>query len=300
MPLAEDQAALLPEDVRSDPGLQSFNDFGGLAKSYLETKSMVGRSIQLPGKDSKPEDVDKWAGETSAKLKDHGYVLNKPSDPAPASPDAYEFKVEGVAPEVIKADPILNEFRAFAHSKGMNNAMANDQLAFFQAKIMPLIQKNAQGQLESVDMVEEEGQINKIIEERFKGETVTRRSEYDRGILALSPVIPDLPDFLEGTAPYGKSWIPNKSHPAIIQLISEVGRMTGQDFGGNMNSNGNAVDHTALSEARDIQSNPDNAKYKLYRNNDRETVAYVNSLYEKAHGKGEVNPNDFAPKLKMG
>jgi len=127
MPLAEDQAALLPEDIRSDPSLQSFSDFGGIAKGFIETKALVGRSIQLPGKDSKPEDVDKWAGETGAKLKDHGYAMVKASDipaGAPASPDAYEFKIEGVPPEVIKGDKILGEFRAVAHEMGMSNERA--------------------------------------------------------------------------------------------------------------------------------------------------------------------------------
>lgn len=46
----------LPSEMQSDAGLQDFSDVGALAKSYLETKSMVGNSIRIPGKDAGDED----------------------------------------------------------------------------------------------------------------------------------------------------------------------------------------------------------------------------------------------------
>ena len=45
----------LPEDMRSNAGLADFSDVGSLAKSFLETKSMVGNSIRVPGEDAGDE-----------------------------------------------------------------------------------------------------------------------------------------------------------------------------------------------------------------------------------------------------
>lgn len=46
----------LPEDMRDNPAIKDFTDVGALAKSYMETKSMVGSSIRIPGEDAGAED----------------------------------------------------------------------------------------------------------------------------------------------------------------------------------------------------------------------------------------------------
>jgi hypothetical protein len=50
MPIKE-----LPDDLRDDPALKDFNDLPALAKSFKETKTFVGRSIQPPGEAATPE-----------------------------------------------------------------------------------------------------------------------------------------------------------------------------------------------------------------------------------------------------
>jgi hypothetical protein len=52
---APDWRAALPEALRADPSLASFSDLGALAKSFIETKSLVGKSIRPPGPDAAPE-----------------------------------------------------------------------------------------------------------------------------------------------------------------------------------------------------------------------------------------------------
>ena len=230
MPLAEDQAALLPEDVRSDPGLQSFNDLGGLAKSYLETKSMVGRSIQLPSKDSKPEDVDKWAGETGAKLKEHGFTVAKLSERPPETPDAYDFKLEGVDPQVVKDDKILGSFRTSAHKLGLNQQQASDLVNWYLKDAVPTLQNGAG----SIEMVEDPAQVEKVLSGVFRGETKATLVARDQAVNQLKSEIPELEDFLSGTAPFGKPWMTNKDHPAMVKLLKFVAESKQQDFGGNI------------------------------------------------------------------
>lgn len=52
---APEWRSALPETIRNDPSLASFKDVGALAQSFIETKSLVGKSIRPPGPDAAPE-----------------------------------------------------------------------------------------------------------------------------------------------------------------------------------------------------------------------------------------------------
>lgn len=83
---------------------------------------------------------------------------------------------------------------------------------------------------------------------------------------------------------------------AIYRLMKESG------FGDTRNDGGSSpmLDDAAnalLAEAKDIQSNPANAKNKLYNANDPATVEYVDGLYKRAYGDKEVIANEFLPKI---
>lgn len=266
---------MLPDDIRSDPGLQSFNDFGGMAKSYLETKSMVGRSIQLPGKDSKPEDVEKWAGETGAKLKDHGFGISKLSDLPPANPDGYEFKIEGVTPEQLKEDKILGSFRATAHKLGVNQQTAAALLDWYLKDAVPGLKAGA----DQIDMVEDAAQVEAALGKVFQGQTKEMIAARDQAVLALKSEIPELADFLEGTAPFGKPWMANKDHPAMVKLLKFVADAKAQDFGGAVSG------LTASDTLESVDSEIDKLRKEAAASNDqleREKIGgKMDALYKK-------------------
>jgi len=46
----------LPEDLRGNESLANFKDVGGLAKSFVEMKSMQGSSIRIPSEDASEDD----------------------------------------------------------------------------------------------------------------------------------------------------------------------------------------------------------------------------------------------------
>lgn len=279
MPLAEDQAALLPEEIRSDPGLQSFNDVGSLAKSYLETKSMVGRSIQLPAKESKPEDIEKWSGETSAKLKDLGYTIAKPSEPPPKGPEAYQFKVEGIPDQALVEDVAVNKFRSFAHQNGLSNAKANEFITFYAKEVAPALY--AEMHKEDPQWIENPEEINNIMGKEFANEATVRREEFNQAVATLARSRPSLKDaLLDGISQYGSppKWVSNKDNPEFIWAFSEFARTNlKQDFGGAVTglTAGDTMDsvNDEINKLRK-EANESNDQYERERLGEKMTTLY--------------------------
>jgi hypothetical protein len=54
--------AIADEKLRGDPALKDFVDVNGLAKSYLETKALVGASIRVPGPDAGADALAEFRG----------------------------------------------------------------------------------------------------------------------------------------------------------------------------------------------------------------------------------------------
>lgn len=58
----------IPEDIRASEALKDFKDVGALAKSYVETKALVGRSLRLPGPDASEADKKAFREELKKKV----------------------------------------------------------------------------------------------------------------------------------------------------------------------------------------------------------------------------------------
>lgn len=94
-------SGLADDALKSDPSIQSFKSVDDLAKSFIETKSLVGKKgLILPGETDPPEAWDP--------------VYNKLG--RPEKPEGYKY----TPPTGAKVDEkFLNEFKAQAHSMGM-------------------------------------------------------------------------------------------------------------------------------------------------------------------------------------
>ena len=55
MPLPDEILEQIDENYRDHSSLKEINDVAALAKSYVETKAMVGNSIRIPGPDAGDE-----------------------------------------------------------------------------------------------------------------------------------------------------------------------------------------------------------------------------------------------------
>jgi len=60
MPLPTEILEQVSEEYRDHPSLKEINDIAGLAKSYVETKAMVGNSVRIPSKDAGPQAYEEY------------------------------------------------------------------------------------------------------------------------------------------------------------------------------------------------------------------------------------------------
>lgn len=232
MPLSEEAIQQIPEDIRGEASLSKFNDFGGMAKSYINLEKKIGSSIPLPGKDFTPEELKAWQNDSALRLRDTGLTFAKIQDLPPEKPDAYEFNVEGIEPEKINNDKAIAGFKNVAHKLGLNQAQAGEMVNWYLKDVIPMLK--ADGEAAMPKMIEDQAGIEQVLNDRFRGETKQRLADSEKATRDLSASIPDLKDLLEGTAPNGDSWMPIKYHPAWVALSSEVARMRQQDFGGHV------------------------------------------------------------------
>lgn len=105
-----DFLAGLPEDLRKEPSLQGVKDAATLAKSFVETKRLVGDSIRLPKADATPQDLDA----VRAKLR-------------PESPDGYALDLK---PEAGWEPGMAQRFKAALHKAGVAPWQAGELAAW--------------------------------------------------------------------------------------------------------------------------------------------------------------------------
>lgn len=145
---SQDWRAALPEDLRSHESLKDFKDPGSLAKSYIETKAMVGSSMRLPGPDASAEDKAAFVAKLAEKFPDTVYLPKSDEEAAglekqlweklgrPSDPKGYDLKdvdlggveldVAGLAKMGAELGWTKGQFKAFA--KGLAKSQ-NEQKA---------------------------------------------------------------------------------------------------------------------------------------------------------------------------
>lgn len=273
MPLPEEIASTLPEDIRSDPSLASFNDVGGLAKSYVETKKMVGGMTKVPDEAAPKEEQDKWWQEFSPKLKQRGLI-----ESAPDSPEHYEFKFDGIADETVKNDGAMKLYRGIAHEMGLSNAKAQKFVERLAKEVLP-------GLLPKPPEFIEGDAAKALVANKFKGETTQRVDNYKAAITSLKADYPQLEDLLKDsvTSIDGKA-ISFFDHPVIVELFSDIGQKFKQDFGGSLNAlaAGDTLE-SVQAEINAINNDTNNPWYKGYHQGslDDPAKAKMMELYKK-------------------
>lgn len=72
---------VLPEDLRADKSLESFKDIAALAKSYTETKRMVGDAIRVPKEGATPDEWKAFHGKLGVPESPDKYPVTWPEVP---------------------------------------------------------------------------------------------------------------------------------------------------------------------------------------------------------------------------
>jgi hypothetical protein len=101
-------ALKIPEEFHENASLKEVKDVAGLAKAFVDTKSMVGSSIRIPGKDA----GDEARKEFRERLKkDVPELIELPADPT-----KFE-EVEGMIFERLGRPKDMKEYPALAEAK---------------------------------------------------------------------------------------------------------------------------------------------------------------------------------------
>jgi len=109
----------LPDGIKAEKSLEAFKGkpISAVVESYVNAQKLVGGSLRVPGKDAKPEDIEKFHNEAYDKLG------------RPASPDKYTFQkpnVDGVTVD----DKAVQSFLPVAHKLGLNSKQVEGLLQF--------------------------------------------------------------------------------------------------------------------------------------------------------------------------
>jgi hypothetical protein len=200
----------LPEDIRGETSLANFKDVGSLAKSYVETKRMIGDPAVLkPPKD--PGQKAEWIKATRPKLVELGLM-----EAPPADAKGYEFVFEGVSPEAIAADPGINAFREAALEAGLSNKQASLLVAKYREKIFPAMAPKMP--------TEDEARAELSKPEAFGSKFAEKVDSARKAVNALNAHVPGFKDWLEDGS---RGFLGND--PMYIRIMAAVGEMIGQD-----------------------------------------------------------------------
>jgi len=202
----------LPEDLRSHASLSGFKDLAGLAKSYVDTKAMVGNSIRIPTDEAGDEQMTDFYG----KLADVKGVMRKPDESntdamnsyynsmgRPEASDGYDFGI----PEGTQYDEGgMSEFKDLAHEMGLTNAQAS--------KLIQYEMKRGESQIENYNtsMVGHEETLRKTWGNEYDNKLATAK----RAAAVYGEKYPDaVRELVEG---------PAGNNPALLIMLSEIGK----------------------------------------------------------------------------
>ena len=139
----------VPEELAKHEALKDFKDAASLAKSYVETKALVGASLRVPGPDATPEARKEFIVRLHEKLPNVTYLPQDANERAaveplmwkalgkPEKPDGYDAK--GVDSTGVQLD--LEDLRKSAHALGLTQA----QFQAFAGNVVKSMQERAQG-----------------------------------------------------------------------------------------------------------------------------------------------------------
>jgi hypothetical protein len=160
-----------PDTIRDLVSKKGWKGVGDLASAYTELEKFKGVSPDKLFTVPEAGDVDGWSK-----------VYNKLG--RPETPDKYTTKFK--APEGIEIQQeLLDNFKKYAHEKGMSDALFNDVVQF-QLDASAEMQKIFQQQSEEAQKAQEEQlkvqriEAEKALKEKYKW---TKDDEYQQGIL---------------------------------------------------------------------------------------------------------------------
>lgn len=213
----------LPEQLRGHASLKTINSLPDLAKSYVETKAMIGKKFEAPGKDATPEQIAAWRRVVGAPEKTDGYYANTRS-----------YRPDSVPENMWDAES-EKRFLAVAHAHHLPPAAVKDILNFYGESVSQGFKISQQRH--TAHLQEETASLRR-----------TWGREYDANLSAAARVAR-----IVGLDP--------KTHPIftsseVVQAFARMGKLMSEDrlvTGANQGISGSASDR--IRDITDPKSN---------------------------------------------
>lgn len=241
-------------------GVKSLSD---AIKTAREAQGLIGRSVQLPADDAKPDDVDTYVKKATAKYR-------------PEKADGYEFKLpDGVPKEMPYDADGATEFKGIAHELGLTKTQAQKAHDWFVSRQAGAFQKAADG------LVEKAGSATQALEKAFGGAQDSDAFKEailsaDKGIAEISKAAKladgELMTALKDANLIGPGGI--ILSPAIARVFAHVGKFYAEDKlidgkGGSVNNPFAAGGENMTEQNRLAKADPEKAR-RLIRQAGRE------------------------------
>lgn len=243
---------------------------GEVLKAHAEQVKLLGRSITMPGKDAKPEDVAKWKETQLPKLVAAGLVAATPS-----APDKYELR----QPDIPHIPP-LNERRAEFYKAGFH------KLGITQEQAQGLVELNAREMSESVKWADEQN-MAAIEGLRETWGDLLFDKKWDKAMSAVDPIAKTA-----GLEPAKVKEYFDKTRkgndPLMFQLLAAVGDMISEDVGIGVEVAGVGGPTQARAEIERIEAS-DAYKHERHPGH-ADAITRRENLFKLIYGTGKADP----------
>ena len=180
----------MPEGIRDEPSLQTFDSVDKLAKSYVNAVKMIGGNPE--NLISLPQEGESW-----------DEIYNKLGRPEQANDYDFGEDDEGV----------LDDFKEFAHQNNLTQDQADNLLGLFSE----LEEEEAKNEEQAMEDLKVETTIGL---QRDWGKNYDGNLDYARRAYAQFGT-PELTEIMDNTG-FG-------NHPEVIKAFSKVGQLLGEE-----------------------------------------------------------------------
>jgi hypothetical protein len=253
----------LPEDMRENETLKTIPDVSSLAKSFLDTKKMVGsNTIALPGKAATPEQWDTFYKSVGR----------------PDKWEDYQFPTEGLPEGVAVTGDDANLIRSIAHKAGLHPRQAaivyREYLSFAANAQESATTKNTQ-----------------TVEAGIEDLKMEYGAAYDERIgMAVKAVKQFGGEKEELAALLNESGLGN--HPTVVRTFARIGRLLAEDeiVGKGSGATFSLTPTEAQTEIDKLRISSDfnNAYFDNTHVGHKAAQEQITALYKQVHPEKEV------------
>ena len=269
----EQNGAQVP--TRTVQAIKEIPDVATLAKSYIDSQSEIGRRVRIPAKDAKTEDIAAFR----SKVYEAGLF------PAPLA-DAKEYGI--TKPEIIPEgigwnDDLATKFANTLHKHGASKALANDLLEVYGEALVGT-QKTLKTSYDD-GMAALRGEYGAKFDEvmtqtrRVTGHINKESGEFVPGIIFKTE---------EELAFFDELGLGN--HPGFLSVLMRIAPLTQQDssFIADPAREAAAQGEQVRQELAKIMNDTAHPMHQAWKRGDKAANDYIDELYRKAYGAGQV------------